>query len=156
MKRFLAAFAASCALLAACDDDPASHVYVAAEYDPMGACFGPSVSLGVIDTSTGDLDCAPTCLVLSKAGTVSTYVSTMCGPYPAQYDTSQTDPSCALALAAWPAEQTALANGTSSCASPAAEDAGPDATSSGGSDGGSDGDAVDASDAGAPMDAPPG
>jgi hypothetical protein len=160
MKRFLVAFAAS-AIMAACDDDPESHVYVAAQYDPVDVCFGPSTSLGVIDTSTGDLDCAPTCLVLSAgggAGTVKTYVSTMCGPYPAQYDTSQTDPSCPPALAAWPAEQTALANGTNSCASPASDDAGPDATAGGGTDGGGsdDGGAVDASDTGVPMDAPPG
>jgi hypothetical protein len=159
MKRFLVALAASCMAVAACDDDPESHVYVATQYDPVGVCFGPSTSLGYIDTSTGDLDCAPTCLVLDTAGTVKTYVSTMCGPYPAQYDTSQTDPSCAPALAAWPAEEAALANGTSSCASPGSEDAGPDATVDGGGteDSGADeGSAMDASDAGAPMDAPAG
>jgi hypothetical protein len=157
MKRFLVALAGCCmTVAAACDDDPKSHVYVAAQYDPVDVCFGPSTSLGTIDTSSGDLDCAPTCLLLDTAGTVKTYVSTMCGPYPVQYDTSQTDPSCSPALAAWPAEQAALANGSNSCASPAAEDAGPDATvndedSGAGADGSS---AVDASDAGAPMDAP--
>lgn len=114
----------------ACDSSPESHVYVAALYYPATDCFGPSESLAYIDTPDGDLDCAPTCIVLhtpSNGGPDEVYVSTMCGPYPQNYDISQTDTECAAALAAWPAEQTALANGSNSCASPSAsEDAGED------------------------------
>ncbi len=105
------------ACVCACDDDPQSHVYVAAPYDAAGDCFGPSTPLAEISTPDGDLDCAPTCLVLTTpGGATDVYVSTMCGPYPAGYDTSQTDLGCAAALEAWPAEEEAFANATSSCA----------------------------------------
>jgi hypothetical protein len=84
----------------------------------------------------------------------------MCGPYPAEYDSSQTDPSCAAAIAAWPAEQTALSNGSNSCASPPSEDGGT--SEDGGGDattadaGGPEDAAVsDANDGGAPVDALP-
>ena len=53
------------------------------------------------------------------------YVSTMCGPYPSGYEVSPMTPGCATALAAWPAEQAALACGLSSCAS-LADSGGPD------------------------------
>ncbi len=129
----------------ACDDDPQSHIYVASLYQPSVDCFGPSTSLAQIATPNGDLDCAPTCLVQSMSGGPSEiYVSTMCGPYPAGYDTSQTDPGCPAALAAWPAQQGALAHGSDSCAivpSPA-EDAGEGGPSL---EGGQGGGAVDAS-----------
>jgi hypothetical protein len=152
VKRFgigVAFAALAVASVYACDDDPKSHVYVAALFEPTKTCFGPSTSLGQIATPDGDLDCAPTCLVLgapTTGGAVETYVSTMCGPYPAAYDTSQTDPSCAPALAAWPAEQDALGDGTNSCAgAPTADAGGGDAEADDG--GGST--ANDASDAGA-------
>ncbi len=105
------------AFAVACDNDPESHVYLAAPYEAAGDCFGWSVSLAQVDTPSGDLDCAPTCLVPANGGgSEGIYVSTMCGPFPGGYDTSQTDPGCQSALAAWPAEQSALAAGTSSCA----------------------------------------
>jgi hypothetical protein len=108
-----------------CDDDPQSHVFVASPYEPASDCFGPSTSLAQIDTASGDLDCDPTCLVSTGAsGDVEVYVSIMCGPYPPAYDATGTNPACASALAAWPAEASALANGSNSCASaPAPEDA---------------------------------
>jgi hypothetical protein len=103
-------------------------VFVASPYETAGDCFGPSTSLAQVDTSSGDLDCDPTCLVLASAsGDTEVYVSIMCGPYPPAYDASGTNPACAAALAAWPAEASALANGSSSCASPASpEDASPE------------------------------
>jgi hypothetical protein len=142
MKRIFVGVTALVACAYACDSSPQSHVYVAALYNPTSACFGPSVSLGYIDTSDGNFDCAPTCIVNDSppgGGSHLVYVSTMCGPYP-NYDLSQTDPACAAALAAWPAEEAALANGTSSCASPVSEDAGEDA----GSDGSAPADASEA------------
>ncbi len=109
----------------ACDDDPQSHVYIAAPYVASEDCFGPSASLAQVDTPNGDLDCPPMCLLApTSGGAKAVYVSTMCGPYPAGYDTSEADPLCATALAAWPAEAAALANGQSSCATPAGGDAG--------------------------------
>jgi hypothetical protein len=130
VKRRILAVAIIAAYEPACDDAPQSHVYVAAQYSPAGACFGPSVSLAQVDTPTGDLDCAPTCLVLTApGGSTDIYVSTMCGPYPATYDVTQTDPGCPAALGAWPAEESALLDGTNSCASSpsSADDGGGDA-----------------------------
>ena len=110
MKRFFIGVAALIGAYA-CDDNPQSHVYLAAPYEASADCFGPTTSLGQIDTPNGDLDCAPTCLAQPHPGAPSDiYVSTMCGPYPQTLDTSQTDPACASALAAWPAEQSALAS----------------------------------------------
>ena len=149
MKRFLVGVLALIAWAGACDDGAESHVYVAAPYDASADCFGASTSLAQIDTPNGDLDCAPTCLVVAETnGSNAIYVSTMCGPYPSAYNTSQTDPGCAPALAAWPAEQAALANGSSSCASPAEEDGGGGADASAG-DGG---DGTLSSDDGASLD----
>ena len=153
MKRFLVGIATVGALACpgACDSDPESHVYVATLYDSVDDCFGPSTSLGYVQTPDGDLDCAPTCLAVTPAtGSVTQiYVSTMCGPYPATYDTSQTNAGCPAALAAWPAEQSALADGTNSCASPpTTEDAGDDAAAEGDAAGTDSGVPDDASDAG--------
>ena len=91
------------ALSAGCDG-PESHVYVAMLYEPTRDCLDPSTSLAIIDTPDGSLLCAPTCLVLPAppaAGTEQVYVSTMCGPYPDGFDSSQTDPLCPPALAAF-------------------------------------------------------
>jgi hypothetical protein len=143
LKRFFVGVAALLGLAGmayACDDNPESHIYIAAQYEVASDCFGPSTSLALIDTPDGDLDCAPTCLVnTTSGGSTEIYVSTMCGPYPAGYDTSQTNAGCPAALAAWPAEQTALAAATNSCASPPTlDDAGEDSGAGGaaGDDGG--------------------
>lgn len=149
MKRFFVGVAALVAAAGACDDNPQSHVYLAAPYHAAADCFGPSAPLGQVPTPDGALDCAPTCLVLVAPGEpANAYVSTMCCPYPAGYDTSGTDPVCPAALAAWPAEQTAAAGGWSSCVSPVdagadgGADAGGDRSDAGGSDAAaSDGDA---------------
>jgi hypothetical protein len=157
MKRFFVGTAAIAALAGfyACDNGAQSHVYVASLYDGT-ACFGPSLSLGVIDTPTGDLDCAPTCLASTTAtGQSLIYVSTMCGPYPVELDTSGTNPGCAGALASWQS-----AGGPGTCAG--AEDAGAEAGGDGSAseDGGTDDSATDATtsgdagdDGGAPADA---
>jgi hypothetical protein len=85
-------------------DGPESHVYVAMLYEPTRDCLDPSASLAIIGTPDGSLVCAPTCLVLASPpapGTEQVYVSTMCAPYPDGYDSSQTDPLCPPALAAY-------------------------------------------------------
>lgn len=100
-----------------CDDAPESHVFVAAPFVPDAGCFGLSVSVAFVDTADASLDCAPVCLVApATGGPLAVFVTTMCGPYPTGYDTSQSDATCQQALAAWPAEQAALAAGTDSCA----------------------------------------
>ena len=131
MKRvFVGAVAvAACAYGYACDSSPQSHVYVAALYDGV-SCFAASSSLGYVNTADGALDCAPTCLVTTTStGQTLIYVSTMCGPYPPGYDTSQT-----ILLRrrdrAW-----ASAGGPGACVG--SEDAGEDSAT--GSDAGEDG-----------------
>jgi hypothetical protein len=122
MKRIIVGAAIVLACAYACDSSPQSHVYVASLYEPSQGCFGASLSLGYVDTGEGDLDCAPTCLVSTATtdGPPPVYVSTMCGPYPAQLDSSQTNATCPAALALW-----ASAGGAGECAS---EDAGDDAS----------------------------
>jgi hypothetical protein len=126
------ACAARCALVvavivagfAACDDSPTSHDYLAMLYEPARDCLDPSAALATIATGDGSLLCAPTCLAMPSPpapGASRIYVSTMCGPYPDGLDTSQTDPACPIALAAF-------ARGPDVCA--------PDGTSSNPVDGG--------------------
>ena len=80
-------------------NDPTSHVYVAQLYEPDACCLEASSELDVISTGAASLSCAPACLVEPPPGS-RVYVSTMCGPYPAAFDVSGTDPRCALALTA--------------------------------------------------------
>jgi hypothetical protein len=132
MKRFFvgAVAVAACAYAYACDSSPQSHVYVASLYDGV-SCFAASSSLGYVNTPDGDLDCAPTCLATTTAtGQSLIYVSTMCGPYPPGFDTTQTNASCPGAIQAW-----AGAGGPGECVG--AEDAGEDGAT--GSDAGEDG-----------------
>ena len=177
MKRFLAAVTLSVlpAVLGvyapACDSNAESHVYVASLYETANDCLDPSTSLGYIDTPNGDLDCAPTCIVFPPAPTVGgmerIYVSSMCGPYPANADISGTDPGCAAALAAWasggpgscnagPTDGGASDDGGADAAMPmdsASNDA-PSSDAPSSDDGGSAVDASDASDGGGTLDAP--
>jgi hypothetical protein len=104
MRRFVVAVAASLTCAAACDNGPQSHVYVAMLYEAAAGCLDPSTTLGVVGTGDGSLLCAPTCLYEPSppaVGGVKTWVSTMCGPYPAILNTDGTDPSCAPALLAY-------------------------------------------------------
>ena len=104
MRGFVVAAAASLMCAAACDDGPQSHAYVAMLYEPAAACLDPSTTLALIGTGDGSLLCAPTCLYEPSppaVGGVKTWVSTMCGPYPANLNTDGTDPSCAAALVAY-------------------------------------------------------
>ncbi|HEY2511893.1 MAG TPA: hypothetical protein VGI39_13585 [Polyangiaceae bacterium] len=87
-----------------CDAAPTSHVYVAMLYEPARDCLDPSTSVAFIDTPDGSLECAPTCLVLSAPPATPTekvYVSTMCPPYPDTLDSTEADPTCPAALAAY-------------------------------------------------------
>jgi hypothetical protein len=143
MKRIIVGAAIVLACAYACDSSPQSHVYVASLYEPSQGCFGPSQSLGYVDTGEGDLDCAPTCLVGTSAadGPPPVYVSTMCGPYPSQFDSTQTNATCPAALALW-----ASAGGAGACAT--GDDAGGDAAE----DTGAAGDATSPADTGSPSD----
>jgi hypothetical protein len=140
---------------ASCDNEGDSHVYVAQRYETARDCLDPSTSLDVITTAQAGLACAPTCLVqpsppAPNGGNV--YVSTMCGPYPANLDTSGTDARCPLALAAY-ARGPDVCNSDGTSTNPI--DAGADG-GGGSSDGGEDassGDDGPSDDVRAPSDA---
>jgi hypothetical protein len=120
----------------ACDTGATQHDYLAELYEPANACLEPSKVIDTIQTPEGSLLCAPTCLVQTLPGGSgeNVYVSTMCGPYPSFVDTSQTDPNCPAAIAAYAAG--------CACGSPCpAADAGGDGSGDGavtGDDGGGD------------------
>jgi hypothetical protein len=59
--------------------------------------------LDVISGTDPGLGCAPRCFVATQAddsGDLTAYGTTMCGPGPGEYDTTETDPRCAIAKAA--------------------------------------------------------
>jgi hypothetical protein len=115
-----------------CDVDN-THVFVAYRYEVARDCLDPTTSLDVVPSEQAALTCAPACLVRPSppAAAYAIYVSTMCEPYPADLDTSGTDPNCAAALAAF-------ARGPDACSG--------DGTSSSPADGGADDASDDASD----------
>ena len=107
-------------------------------YEPARDCLDPSTSVAIIPTADGSLECAPTCLVLPAPPATPTekvYVSTMCAPYPDTLDSTQSDPLCSAALAAYARGPDACEPGGVS-SNPA--DAG-DAASAGDDSGGDDG-----------------
>jgi hypothetical protein len=120
---------ASFGIATACIDPDANFVYTARPYDPADMCVGPYVELELVQGSGGDSRCTSpeagrsgpglACLV-SNSGAV--YVSSVCPPYPPDYDTSGTNPACGAAIAA-------MANGVICEATDAALDA-SDAASS--------------------------
>jgi len=132
-------------------DDPEEHIYTAELFEPASNCLDPYSALDIIAGGDGgQATCAPVCLVGGNA----TYVSTVCPPYPEGYDTSGTDPSCALALADYATDgggrycgdltDTGVATPT-----PDASDAAtaPDSASVDAADAGTSADAADAADA---------
>jgi hypothetical protein len=89
---------------AACDTAAESHLFIAEQYETARDCLDPDTTVDVIPTGQAGLTCAPACLVdptASGGGSERIWVSTMCGPYPAAFDVSGTDPMCAAALAAY-------------------------------------------------------
>jgi hypothetical protein len=130
-------------------DESKSHVYVAQLYEPARDCLDPSASLDIIQTGQAGLTCAPTCIVLPSPpspGGEKVYVSTMCGPYPADYDVSGTDATCPSALAAF-ARGPDVCNSDGTSTNPA--DAGAEAGDGGGGDDGGGHDDASTSDTGA-------
>jgi hypothetical protein len=101
---------------AACNN-PTSHVYVAQLYEAASCCLDPNTELDIIPTGAAGLTCAPTCLATMPPhdGTPQIYVSTMCGPYPNNFDTSGTNAECVGALAAFAASSSCTPPPTSLC-----------------------------------------
>lgn len=121
--------------LAACSDQ-GSHIYEGRFYNEARDCLGTISTVDVVDGPPPSQYCPVVCLSQKKAdGGRTLYTSIMCPPYPFDFDSSGTDPTCAMALAAHTRNDTCFSDGGSSAPIPDAGDAG------------------DASDAGNPGDA---
>jgi hypothetical protein len=81
-----------------------SHIYAGELYEQARNCNDNPSSIDVVDGVTPPDPCNPLCLVVPTYdgdGGTAAYVSTMCPPLPPAADTSQTDPRCPAALAAY-------------------------------------------------------
>ncbi len=81
-----------------------SHIYAGELYEQARNCNDNPSSVDVVDGVTPPVPCDPICLILPTYdgdGGTAAYVSTMCPPLPPAADTSQTDPRCPPALAAY-------------------------------------------------------
>jgi hypothetical protein len=132
--------AAAARVAAGCGEQD-SHPYVAELYEPDRDCLDTSTGIDVVEGASADSNCAPVCLYgspdiigLDDGGPEGgqTYVSTMCPPYPALFDTSGNAPYCAQALAALARADVCLDDGGSTSpadgAADVATDAPPDVT----------------------------
>lgn len=96
----------------ACGDE--SHVFEGRLFLEGRKCLGTNASVDVVEGSPPG-SCGPRCLSQHHAdGGRSLYVSTMCGPFPFDFDSSGTDPGCGDALAALARNDTCLLDGGSS------------------------------------------
>lgn len=97
--------------LIACGDP--SHIYEGRAYLESRDCLGTTSSVDVVEGERPG-SCGPVCLAHGHPdGGRTLYVSTMCAPYPFQFDASGRDPSCPAALAALGRDDTCNVDGTS-------------------------------------------
>jgi hypothetical protein len=91
--------------------EPASHVYVGRFFVEARRCLGTASSLEVVDGPDPG-SCPPLCLVQKgHDASRAVYVSTMCGPYPLDFETTGADPACRAALDALARGDTCLSDG---------------------------------------------
>jgi hypothetical protein len=84
--------------VAACSD-AATHVLTGRQYVDGRDCLDPNVAVDVI--SGGDPgNCPAACILQRTPDGGAVIVTTTCGPYSPDYDTSGADPRCPKALAA--------------------------------------------------------
>jgi hypothetical protein len=96
-----------------------SHSYNARRFDRERGCLGRMESLDSVEGDEPGSDCAIKCLVPQSrgdGGDVPIYVSTMCPPYPAFFDTTGTQPGCSEAMAA--AERNDICSGDGGSSGP--------------------------------------
>jgi hypothetical protein len=100
------------AVAIACGDP--SHIFEGREFVDARDCVGTTSIVDVVEGEKPVQICAPICLSQGHPdGGRTLYVSTMCAPYPFQYDAAGTDPACPAALAAFGRDDTCNADGTS-------------------------------------------
>lgn len=78
-------------------NEPREHVYSAQLYATDRGCLEAYAPIDLVLEPGGEAHCAPVCLTQGP----STYVSVMCPPYPAAFDTSGTGATCGAALDAF-------------------------------------------------------
>lgn len=152
MRKYLLLLVPAAAVLAWVGCGDTSHIFVAREYDEVRGCLGLNRSVDVV---VGDLppSCPAVCLTEDNEDGGEgrrVWTSTMCEPYPWNFDASSSDPACAAALAATERNDTCLDDGGSTRPLvDASADASADASSDASSDAPSDAsaDAADAADA---------
>ena len=101
------------AAVIACGDP--SHIYEGRAFIDDRDCLGTTSSVDVVEGDKPVKICAPVCLAHAHSdGGRTLYVSTMCAPYPFQYDASGGDPGCPAALAALGRDDTCNVDGKTS------------------------------------------
>lgn len=115
MKKYLLLLVPSAAVLAWAGCGDTSHIFVARQYDEVRGCLGLNTSVDVV---VGDLppSCPVVCLTEANEDGGEgrkVWTSTMCEPYPYNFDAASTDPACAPALAAATRNDTCLDDGGS-------------------------------------------
>jgi hypothetical protein len=99
-------------VLIACGDP--SHIYEGRAYLDSRDCLGTTSSVDVVEGDRPTRACAAICLADGHPdGGRTLYVSTMCAPYPFQFDASGGDPGCPAALEALGRDDTCNTKGTS-------------------------------------------
>ncbi len=134
-----------------------SHIYSGEAFEAARDCLDQVSSVDVVDGVTPPNPCSPLCLILPTydgEGGTEAFVSSMCPPLPPAADTTQLDPRCPPALAAYDREDFCLDGGGSTDppdgAGPAPVDAGAALDAA---DAAAATDAADAADAANPVDA---
>ncbi len=156
MRRLVAL---SVVLVVASCDDVNVHILSGQLYEPQSACLEPSTGIDVFNGgSTGD-NCSPQCLSVTSGDATSTYVTTMCPPFPGDYTVEAEDATagasdpCTGAFAAYE-------SGDASCPPTLGEGGAAEGGAEAGDDGASTGDdgasATDAGTQDAPGDGAPG
>lgn len=101
--------------LFACGSTDGSHAYTGRLFLESRRCLGTTSALDAVEGELPERECAPICLVQRRADADrAIYVSTMCAPYPFDYDTSGSDPACPAALEAHGRDDTCFSDGGSS------------------------------------------
>ncbi len=115
-----AGFVFACTLhaIAGCSES-GSHIYEGRFYNEGRDCLGTGSTVDVVDGQSANRDCPIVCLLQKRPdGGRVLYTSTMCAPFPFDFDTSGNDPKCAAAVAAHARNDTCFSDGGSSAPLP--------------------------------------
>lgn len=96
----------------ACGDP--SHLFLGRAWIEHRDCLGTTSSIDVVEGESASTSCPARCLADPHGdGGRTIYVSTMCEPFPFEFDASGSDPACPTALSAFERNDTCLVDGGS-------------------------------------------